>query len=111
MQNRIRFMFIRNSKGHPVGCMAYRVNPGISDFDRALRGTIEFEVSTHNPLDPFDRALGRSIAEGRLMKHPMVLAQSENDPLYDAMLHMLSNEAVPERLKRAIKRNHLDQYE
>lgn len=90
-----KFMFIRNAKGHPVGCMAYRIG----------NSTMEFEVSTHNPADPFDKALGRFVAEGRLNKHPKrIVVTPVNDLLREAMVYLMADPVVPERLKRAMNK-------
>ena len=59
-----RITFIRDDRGRPVGCIAYRVLP---------EGRFEYEFSTHNPKDAFDRQMARKVAEGRLDKHPMVV--------------------------------------
>lgn len=88
-----KFMFIRNDKGHPIGCMAYRIS----------NNTMEFEVSTHNPVDPFDRKLGRFVAEGRLNRHPKHIAVTPcNDLLREAMVYLMADPSVPERLKKAM---------
>ena len=52
----IRFMFLRDSKGQPVGCIAL----DIGDF-----GTGTYGLSVLNPKDKFNRKLAREIAMGR----------------------------------------------
>lgn len=96
-----RFTFIRDSKKRPVGCVAYRVEPDITSGT----DTLEFEVSTHNPADPFDRSLGRFVAEGRMKKHPKRLCVAHDVNCIDEiLLYLLGDPSVPQRLKRAIKR-------
>ena len=111
--NHTRFTFIRDDRGQPVGCIAYRVNGG----------KFEYEVSTHNPKDEFDRKLARKVAEGRLDKHPMLISF---DPLIPPSLPQLLRSAafdlvsepallpegrvIPGRLVRALEA-HLKQEE
>jgi hypothetical protein len=51
----IRFMFLRDKKSQPVGCIAIDTAMGLS-----------YSLSVLNPLDKFDRKLARTIALGRL---------------------------------------------
>jgi hypothetical protein len=63
----------------------------------------EFDESTHNPVDPFDRKLGRFVAEGRLNRHPKHIAVTPcNDLLREAMVYLMADPVVPERLKKAM---------
>lgn len=52
----VRFMYLRDQKGSPVGCLAIRADAH----------TVSYGISVLNPLDDFDRVLARRIAEGRL---------------------------------------------
>jgi len=60
MENDIKYVYLRERNGQPVGCIAFRVNK--------VDHRIHFAVSTHNPVDKFDRELGREIAANRLEK-------------------------------------------
>ena len=57
----IRFMFLRNKAGSPVGCIA--VDGPIQQGNTYV---LPYGLSVLNPLDKFDRALARNIAVGRL---------------------------------------------
>jgi hypothetical protein len=71
VSNMTRFTFIRDHRNNaPVGCIAYRVNNETRRF--------EYEISTHNPKDNFDRKLARAVAVGRLDRHPRVITFDEN---------------------------------
>lgn len=58
----VRIYWLRNANRQPVACVASEVR---QDNEGP---TIYFAVSTYNPVDKFDRALGRDIATGRLRK-------------------------------------------
>lgn len=60
------FTFIRNHNKKPVGCIAYQID--------LVNGKLEYEMSAHNPIDHYNRNLAKSIAEGRLNKHPRTFA-------------------------------------
>lgn len=111
MKNLTRFTFIRDSLGRPAGCLAYRVNDG----------SMEYEVSTHNPVDEFNRKTARLVAEGRLNKHPRRLSFSATTPpkldqlLHAAVLDLLQApeqsrnkerrdvHSIPERLRKVLQ--------
>lgn len=108
MKNVTRFTFVRNNDGRPVGCIAYRMD--------GESGTLNYEVSTHNPKDEYDRATARFVAEGRLNKHPrQVLFNPRMPPKLDVLLDsavgdLLVTEVerddvryVPARLKKALQ--------
>ncbi|HVI40068.1 MAG TPA: hypothetical protein VM577_05360 [Anaerovoracaceae bacterium] len=107
MKNVTRFTFVRNSNGRPVGCIAYRMD--------GESGTLNYEVSTHNPKDEYDRATARFVAEGRLNKHPrQVRFNPRMPPKLDTLLDSAVEDLiwtdtarddvkyVPARLKKAL---------
>jgi hypothetical protein len=66
---RTRFRFVRVARRmHPVSC-AYTSHEVAND-DGTFTVTVNIAASFCHRKDHFDRALGRSIAEGRLAKHP-----------------------------------------
>lgn len=122
MKNTTRFVFVRYLPGAvPTGCLAYRVN---SDM-----GRVEYEVSTHDPSDPFDRKMARDVASGRLDKHPRFFKFNKLSPpsldfIIEGMYKDLANSpkqnsqrkdphefrqhtdlSIPERLRKALKFN------
>jgi hypothetical protein len=54
MEN-LRYYWLRDEKKNPVACIASRKQNGI----------VEFTVAAHNPIDKFNKRLGREIAVGR----------------------------------------------
>lgn len=101
MKNTTRFTFVRNRDGRPVGCIAYRL-------DRE-QGNLNYEVSTHNPQDEYNRATARFVAEGRLNKHPRTVSFNPRQPpkldtlLESAVGDLIFSETVPNRLKKALR--------
>jgi hypothetical protein len=64
----IRFMYLRDVKQNPVGCLAISI----------IDGKITYGLSVLNPLDKFDRKLARRIAVGRLTIAPMTVPGIEH---------------------------------
>lgn len=58
----IRFMYLRDAKQNPIGCLAINI-------DR-FSGKITYGLSVLNPLDKFNRVLARKIAAERLAIKP-----------------------------------------
>lgn len=56
-----RYIFIRNEKSNPVGCMAYQAV--LTDTGYLIR----YGLSCFNPLDHFDRKIGRLTAADRMI--------------------------------------------
>lgn len=56
-------MFLRNSNGQPVGCLAYSIH--------STRTSVKYQLSVLNPIDQFNRSLARQIAIGRLVEKPI----------------------------------------
>lgn len=54
----MKVWYLRDKNKRPVACVASNLNP--------TEETVEFAVSTHNPIDPFKRSIGRELAIGRL---------------------------------------------
>jgi len=52
----MRWFYLKDENKFPVACVA-------SDKEENM---IVFSVSTHNPVDPFDRDVARQVAIGRL---------------------------------------------
>jgi hypothetical protein len=58
----VTFFFLRDKKKFPVACVAYT-------YDEKAR-KIKFGVSTHNPLDEYDKQFGKILAAGRMLVAP-----------------------------------------
>jgi butyrate kinase len=58
MSDKIRFMFLRDTKSRPIGCIAMMVNTG---------GTIQYGLSVLNPVDTFNRKTARKLAAGSML--------------------------------------------
>ncbi len=94
-----RVMFLRNPDNKPVGCVVINV-------DRHLK-RIEYQVSTLNPLDKFNREVARLLAVGRLVEAPFHLWLPNKAGLHEitrrVMVHIAQNKTVPNRSRKAAK--------
>lgn len=94
-----RVMFLRNADNKPVGCVVINV-------DRHNK-RIEYQVSTLNPLDKFDREVARLLATGRLVEAPFHMWLPNKAGLHEitrrVMTHIINNKAIPNRSRKAAK--------
>jgi len=94
-----RVMFLRNLDDKPVGCVVINV-------DRHLK-RIEYQVSTLNPQDKFDREMARLLATGRLVESPFRLRLPNRANMHQiserVMRHIASNKTIPSRSIKAAK--------
>ena len=94
-----RIQFLRDHAGRPVGCLAIRLNPR-TQF-------VEYQLSTLNPVDRFDRKVARQLALGRLTENPVTLRVPRNPTMFDislAVMRDLSNtKDAPNRAVKAAK--------
>jgi hypothetical protein len=58
----VTFFFLRDKRKFPVACVAYH-------YDEKEQ-KIKFGVSTHNPIDQYDRKVGRAFAASRILLEP-----------------------------------------
>ncbi len=97
MTNRI--MFLRDTKNHPVGCVAINF-----DFQTSQ---LSYQLSVLNPNDKFDRKMARHLALGRLVERPFsvtipaVLKYSMHDVTFLVMSDISNNIKSPSRAKKA----------
>lgn len=61
----ISWFYLRDERKFPVACVAVHLAPGAN--------SIYYAVSTHNPIDPYSRAIARSVALGRLKANYSVI--------------------------------------
>lgn len=91
-----RVMLLRKDE-KPVGCVVINV-------DRH-RKCIEYQVSTLNPLDKFDREVARLLATGRLVESPFHLWLPNKANMHEisrrVMKHLASNKDIPNRSRKA----------
>lgn len=95
-----RIMFLRNpSNGHPVGCVAIKVN-------RASK-TASYQLSVLNPMDVFERSVARQIAIGRLVEKPLSVKISADASMHDishaVMVDIAHFADVPSRAVKAAR--------
>jgi hypothetical protein len=94
-----RVMFLRNADDRPVGCVVINV-------DRHNK-RIEYQVSTLNPLDKFNREVARLLATGRLVESPFHMWLPNKANMHEissrVMRHIATNTAVPSRSRKAAK--------
>lgn len=93
-----RFMFLRDSKDQPVGCLAIKLNSTTS--------SLNYQLSVLNPSDKFNRKLAREIALGRLVNAPVELKCADNSMHFitlQIMNDLSKNAKAPARAVRAAK--------
>lgn len=94
-----RVMFLRGVDERPVGCVVINV-------DRHNK-RIEYQVSTLNPFDKFNREVARLLATGRLVEAPFHLWLPNKAGLHEisrrVMLSIVVNKAIPNRSRKAAK--------
>ena len=78
----VNFIFVRDENNFPVGCFAYRNTETGIEYG--------YSIFYMGGVDIFNRAMGRSIAQGRLEKSPSEVRTSGS-----------SNQLVVEMLKHA----------
>ena len=94
MEKNYRIMFIRDNSNHPVGCLAMKIGSH----------SLQYQVSTLNPVDRFNRPVARQLALGRLMEKPIEIAIGEtniHDTVRLVMQHISNNNTVPNRTRKA----------
>lgn len=94
MEKNYRIMFIRGSNNHPVGCLALKFN----------NGSVDYQVSTLNPVDRFNRPVARQLALGRLLEAPITITTNNSnihDVVRSVMNHVINNKTVPNRTRKA----------
>lgn len=98
-----KIMFLRGSNNFPVGCVAF-----FSSRNSASNSlTINYQVSTLNPSDAFDRRVARQLAIGRLVERPIVIStalhnnSSYNDTVNLIMKDMINRSEIPNRSREA----------
>jgi len=95
--NSFRFMFLRGDNNFPVGCLAMRTG----------KTHVDYQVSTLNPSDKFDRKVARQLALGRLIETPIrvsVETSGANEHFYQVMNHVSKNKKLPKRSRSAANR-------
>lgn len=97
MNSHYKIMFLRASNNHPVGCLAMR----------QMHNGVQYQLSTLNPSDNFDRRVARQLAIGRAVEMPNFISynkndiQSFNDVVALVMEDIISRKEVPNRSKIA----------
>jgi len=94
-----RVMFLRNVDKKPVGCVVISV-------DRHLK-KIEYQISTLNPADKFDRQVARLLATGRLVESPYRLRLPDRANMHkiseSVMRDIAQKKTLPSRSVKAAK--------
>lgn len=92
-----RIMFLRDTKGHPVGCVAINVD--------LKNHRLSYQMSTLNPCDRFDRKLARHLALGRLVEIPIKVSLPRNKlschEISMAVMIDLATSNAPSRMVKA----------
>lgn len=91
-----RFMFLRDRKRHPVGCIAFQVN--------RTNNTISYQLSVLNPVDDFKRKLARHLALGRMVETPITLSLSNPmDGMHEITMCIMKDILASNAASRAVK--------
>jgi hypothetical protein len=95
--NNMRIMYLRDSSDRPVGCLAIRLIRS--------RGVAEYNYSVQNPVDNFERAMGRQLAIGRMVEAPLSVRISKNVDMHQVSLAVMtdlsSTKGAPTRAVKA----------
>lgn len=98
--------FVRNEKGMPVACLAFR-----DTFSNDNRCYVEYGYSVHNPADNWNRKLARQIAIGRMIESPIRIEGNPDwniNNLIERILDDLQGRNIPKRLLKQVNRNLLE---
>lgn len=97
MSNKVNFYYVRDEQRKPIACIAYK---------REGDDKVVFGLSTHNPVDDFNREIARHIAQARLENErtARVLLLVGKTPVTRVLEWARGAEAVPKRTARAIER-------
>lgn len=95
----IKFLYFRNEKKTPIACIAYELQPKPSKEIKFQYSCCALEDKWGDPIDTPNKALGRTIAEGRLAKRPMSFTFKDH-PIRE-MLDLVNNSSTkfPLRMK------------
>ena len=80
---RVRFLYIRDEKKFPIGCIAYIRERGVDDSN----DQIVFNYSIYNPNERFDKKTARIWAAGMLATDPMVHTATGDGYHVNNLLH------------------------
>jgi hypothetical protein len=110
MASKIRYMYLRDDKGSPIGCLAIQLH--------RKKGYLEYQLSVLNPVDrfhpltgkqmPFNREVARRLAVGRLVEEPSSVSMGAKDTMTQisitVMQHLSGLQGIqPSRAVRAAK--------
>lgn len=93
MSNKIRYMYLRDDNDGPVGCLAIKLH--------RKKHYLEYQLSVLNPADrrhpitgknlPFNRAVARQLAIGRLVENPYNLYLPEEATMNEVSLLVMQD--------------------
>lgn len=102
MQHRIQYL--KDANGKYVGCIAIRERPELQSGDRYA---VEYRVSSVNPLDDFDKDVGRQLALGRMLEAPYIVHVAQNPSMHEVsiviMRDIVKDSTLPSRVRRAAR--------
>lgn len=91
-----KIFYLKDEHGHKVACVASKLVGGIQ---------VQFAVSTHNPIDKFNRDVARQVAIGRLEKAETIGVVGVGKDVKKRVLELIAGEPFfPERTRRAAQR-------
>lgn len=91
--NKVRYMYLREPSGNPIGCLAISIDRNES--------CLIYQVSVVNPLDrkdrfsgkdlPFHRSMARQLACGRLMEDGLCLPMNRNATMNEISMLVMTD--------------------
>lgn len=100
-----RIQYLKDEGGHYVGCIAIHERPDLGVAGD--RYVVEYRVSAVNPLDEFDKDVGRQLALGRMMEAPFIVHVTRNPSMHEVsivvMRDIAKDSSVPSRVRKAAK--------
>lgn len=100
-----RIQYLKDEGGHYVGCIAIHERPDLEVSGG--RYVVEYRVSTVNPLDEFDKDVGRQLALGRMLEAPYVVHVAHRPSMHEVgivvMRDIAKDSTLPSRVRKAAK--------
>jgi len=87
----MKLFYLRDKNNHAVACVASELT----------KEGITFAVSTHNPIDPFSKAMAREVAMGRLVSGRYYSISAGNNVKARLLHQIVMNGHLPNRTRVA----------
>lgn len=85
--NNVRIMYLRDNANRPVACLAIT-------FQRS-RGEVLYNYTVQNPVDSYDKMLGRQLAIGRMVETPFKVKVNKEANMHEVSYAVLTDMVSP----------------